>query len=160
MVIPPVILFLGNMAGCVGSLMSSGGVGKKRMKAILNLNKLVEVSLMAYNVFRLVFVPSKLILREIYVGRTLSNFLFLVQCQLFTKVTWNAAQVSKAPTTGTAAATGMGGVGGFDGDDENDGGYSSGHGQSYDYGRYQGNDNDDNGYQYSSGEARQDNEWK
>ena len=93
MVLPPVVLFLGNMAGCVGSIMSNGALGKKRMKAILNLNKLVEVSLMAYNVMRLVLVPSKFVMREVYVGRTLSNFLFLIQCQLFTKVTWNAAQL-------------------------------------------------------------------
>lgn len=101
MVLPPVILFLGNMAGCVGSVMSSGKLGKKRMKAILNLNKLMEISLMAYNVMRLVLVPSKLIPREIYVGRTLTNFLFLVQCQLFTKVTWNTT-VMKGGTTADA----------------------------------------------------------
>ena len=64
MVLPPVVLFLGNMAGCVGSIMSNGALGKKRMKAILNLNKLVEVSLMAYNVMRLVLVPSKFVMRE------------------------------------------------------------------------------------------------
>lgn len=94
MVLPTVFLFLGNMAGCVGSIMSNGALGKKRMKAILNLNKLMEISLMAYNVMRLVLVPSKLVVREVYVGRTLSNFLFLVQCQLFTKVTWNATQLN------------------------------------------------------------------
>ena len=32
----------------------------------------------------------------VYVGRTLSNFLFLVQCQLFTKVTWNATLLKPA----------------------------------------------------------------
>lgn len=103
MVLPPVVLFLGNMLGCVGSIMSNGAMGKKRMKAILNLNKLVELALMAYNVMRLVLVPSKLVVREVYVGRTLSNFLFLVQCQLFTKVTWNAAQIQSG--TGTADMT-------------------------------------------------------
>lgn len=94
MVLPPVVLFLGNMAGCVGSILSNGATGKKRLKAILNLNKLVEIVLMMYNVMRLLLVPSKLVMREVYVGRTLSNFLFLVQCQLFTKVTWNAAKPS------------------------------------------------------------------
>lgn len=105
MVIPPVLLFVGNMSGCVGSILSSGGLGKKRMKAVLNLNKLVEVCLMAYNIFRLVFAPSKLVLKEIYVGRTLSCFVFFIQCQLFTKVTWNAAQVN----TNEGVATGDGG---------------------------------------------------
>ena len=94
MVIPPVILFLGNMAGCVGSITSSGSLGKKRMKGILNLNKFVEIVLMAYNVSRLILVPSKLVPREVFVGRTLSNFLFLVQCQVFTKVTWNATKTT------------------------------------------------------------------
>jgi hypothetical protein len=94
MVLPPVVLFLANMAGCVGSILSHGSIGKKRLKAILNLNKLMEIVLMMYNVMRLIFVPSKLVMREVYVGRTLSNFLFLVQCQLFTKVTWNVAKPS------------------------------------------------------------------
>ncbi len=93
MVFPTVLLFLGNMIGCVASLMSSSSANasrnaKKRMKAVLNLNKLVELCLITYNVFRLIFFPSKYIVKEIYVGRTLTNFLFIVQCQLFTKVTW------------------------------------------------------------------------
>merc|ERR1711971_911948 len=103
--------------------MSSGSMGKKRMKAILNLNKLMEMTLMAYNVMRLVLVPSKLVLREIYVGRTLSNFLFLVQCQLFTKVTWNAAQVKAS----TAAETTYGTF-----DDSQDYAYNEDTYQSYD----------------------------
>lgn len=89
MVTPPVVLFLGNMAGCVGSVMAPGPASKKRMKAILNLNKILELSLMSYNILRLVIFPNRYVLREIYVGRILSNFLFLIQCQLFTKVTWN-----------------------------------------------------------------------
>ncbi len=95
MVIPTVVLFLGNMVGCVVSLMSSSNTGssagratKKKMKAVLNLNKLVELCLIFYNVMRLIFFPSKYVVREIYVGRTLTNFLFIIQCQLFTKVTW------------------------------------------------------------------------
>ena len=99
MVIPSVVLFLGNMVGCCASLMSSGSSStasdssagrktKKRMKAILNLNKLMELVLILYNVMRLIFFPSKYVVREIYVGRTLTNFLFIIQCQLFTKVTW------------------------------------------------------------------------
>jgi hypothetical protein len=96
MVTPPVILFLGNMAGCVGSLVSPTSSSKKRMKAILNLNKLMELSLMTYNILRLVIFPSRFVLREIYVGRVLSNFLFLIQCQLFTKVTWNVTSMKSS----------------------------------------------------------------
>lgn len=110
MVLPPVVLFLGNMAGCVGSILSNGATGKKRLKAILNLNKLVEIVLMMYNVMRLLLVPSKLVMREVYVGRTLSNFLFLVQCQLFTKVTWNAAKPSLQGNT-DRAYNGSGSIG-------------------------------------------------
>ncbi len=111
MVIPPVVLFLGNMAGCVGSLTSNGALGKKRMKGILNLNKLVEVSLLAYNVSRLIIVPSKLIPREVFVGRTLSNFLFLVQCQLFTKVTWAPSLLQTSPDLKDTAERVYGNVG-------------------------------------------------
>ena len=93
MVFPTVLLFLGNMIGCVASLMTASSTNtsrssKKRMKAVLNLNKLMELTLIVYNVFRLIFFPSKLVMREIYVSRTLTNFLFIIQCQLFTKVTW------------------------------------------------------------------------
>jgi hypothetical protein len=92
MVFPTICVFLFNMIGCVASLMSSSTNAsrnaKKRMKAVLNLNKLVELCLIFYNVMRLIFFPSKYVMREIYVSRTLTNFLFIIQCQLFTKVTW------------------------------------------------------------------------
>merc|ERR1712127_859539 len=98
-VIPAILLFLGNMLGCVFSVTSYGNSSsKKRMKAILNLNKVVEVSLLIYNIIRLTIFPNKFVMREIYVGRTLSNFLFMVQCQLFTKVAWGVAQVKKDVT--------------------------------------------------------------
>lgn len=99
-VIPAILLFLGNMLGCVFSVTSYGNSSsKKRMKAILNLNKVVEVSLLIYNIIRLTIFPNKFVMREIYVGRTLSNFLFMVQCQLFTKVAWGVAQVRKEVVT-------------------------------------------------------------
>eukprot|EP00979_Chaetoceros_neogracilis_P007282 scaffold1521_cov271-Chaetoceros_neogracile.AAC.90 len=140
MVLPTVFLFLGNLAGCVGSIMSNGALGKKRMKGILNLNKLMEISLMAYNVMRLVLAPSKLVVREVYVGRTLSNFLFLVQCQLFTKVTWNATQLN--PNSLSADTT----YGNLEGD--------------YDEGQQYGN-NDNLGHQDMDYENDQDNtEWR
>ncbi len=91
MVFPTIVLFLGNMVACLASVMSSSNSGrsaKKRMKAVLNLNKLVEISLIGYNIIRLLAFPSKHVVREIYVGRTLTCFLFVIQCQLFTKVTW------------------------------------------------------------------------
>ena len=146
MVLPPVILFIANMAGCVGSVMSNGHLGKKRMKAILNLNKLMEITLMAYNVLCLLIrTPTKLIPREIYVGRILSNFLFLVQCQLFTKVSWNSGSVNMnkentadavygnmgAAGAGAGAAAGGGAQGGNYGyydDDDDEADYNQGGG--------------------------------
>ena len=91
LVFPTIVLFVGNLIACTGSILGrSGGSGKskKRMKAILNLNKLVELVLFAYNVLRLSIFPSKFVIREVYVGRSISNFIFMTQCQLFTKVTW------------------------------------------------------------------------
>ena len=89
LVLPTIVMFVGNMSGCVAAIVSNQTKGsKKRMKAVLNLNKLVELVLFVYNVLRLTLFPNKFVMREIYVGRTLSNFLFMVQCQLFTKVTW------------------------------------------------------------------------
>merc|ERR1711862_871310 len=46
-----------------------------------------------YNIIRLMIFPSKYIAREVYIGRIFTNFIFLVQCQLFTKVAWDAAIV-------------------------------------------------------------------
>ena len=131
MVLPCVILFLGNMAGCVGSIMSHGALGKKRMKGILNLNKLMEITLMGYNVMRLVLVPSKLVPREIFVGRTLSNFLFLVQCQLFTKVTWNSMMNKNTAAETTYGNTGTGTGYENEGDYEYEAGANAGAGYGY-----------------------------
>lgn len=101
LVVPTMVLFIGNMAGCVASISSRTLKAKKRMKAILNLNKLVELLLFIYNIIRLAFFANnKLVPREVYVGRTLTNFMFIVQCQLFTRVTWDAAQANQGTTAG------------------------------------------------------------
>jgi len=124
LVVPTIRLFIGNMAGCVSSI--SGGrtlKGKKRMKAILNLNKLVELGLFLYNVVRLALVGNRLVPREVYVGRTLTNFMFIVQCQLFTRVTWDAAQVTQGSTVPTGERTTTSSSHGYGGTNDNDGGY-------------------------------------
>ena len=54
-VLPTVGLFIGNMAGCVAAITSPTNSAKKRMKAILNLNKIVELLILMYNLFRYVF---------------------------------------------------------------------------------------------------------
>jgi hypothetical protein len=87
-VIPLTALFIGNLGGVVGSLASPGHAAKKRLKAILNLDKLVEILLLAVYFIRLTIFPSKYIPRELYITGTLHSFLFLIQCQAYTRVSW------------------------------------------------------------------------
>lgn len=90
-VLPAIILFLGNLSGvAVGALTSIKGTGgtKRRLKAILNLNKLLEVLCGLYNIVRLTVAPSKYVPREAYVARIVTNFMFLGFCQVYSKVTW------------------------------------------------------------------------
>jgi hypothetical protein len=88
MVTPLISLFIGNMAGVVASFTQQSHASKKRMKAILNLDKLVEGILLVYYFVRLTVIPSKHIPREIYVAKTLHSVIFLVQLQAYTRVTW------------------------------------------------------------------------
>lgn len=89
---PLVVLFLGEMMGAILGLSGGGGgqshATKKRLKGILNLHKGVELVMMAYNIVRLAIFPSRYTIREVYIGRTISNFFFLLQCQLYTKLSW------------------------------------------------------------------------
>lgn len=102
-VTPLVVLFLGEMMGAilglVGGGAGGGGVGggggagggrvaKRRLKGILNLHKFVELTMLLYNVIRLALFPSRYVAREVYIGRTISNFFFLMQAQLYTKLSW------------------------------------------------------------------------
>eukprot|EP00584_Thalassiosira_punctigera_P002041 CAMPEP_0172529280 /NCGR_PEP_ID=MMETSP1067-20121228/3394_1 /TAXON_ID=265564 ORGANISM="Thalassiosira punctigera, Strain Tpunct2005C2" /NCGR_SAMPLE_ID=MMETSP1067 /ASSEMBLY_ACC=CAM_ASM_000444 /LENGTH=393 /DNA_ID=CAMNT_0013313309 /DNA_START=168 /DNA_END=1346 /DNA_ORIENTATION=+ len=96
-VTPLVVLFLGEMMGAILGLTggsSSSSQQKKRLKGILNLHKGVELVMMFYNVFRLAIWPSKYVVREVFIGRTISNFFFLMQAQLYTKLSWG--DVSKS----------------------------------------------------------------
>ena len=87
-VIPLTLLFIGNLAGVVASITSPGHATKKRMKAILNLDKIVEILLLGWYFLRLTILPSRLVPREIYVANVLHSVFFLIQCQAFTRVTW------------------------------------------------------------------------
>lgn len=96
---PLVILFLGELVGAVMGL--SGGKGgnggrstKRRLKGVLNLHKAVELMTMTYNVIRLAVWPSRYVPREVYIGRTVSNFFFLMQCQLYTSLSWDGVKES------------------------------------------------------------------
>ncbi len=97
-VTPLVVLFLGEMAGAVLGLTGGLGIGsggggashatKRRLKGVLNLHKTVELAMIVYNVVRLAVWPSRYVMREVYIGRTIANFFFLMQAQLYTKLSW------------------------------------------------------------------------
>lgn len=93
LVLPTVGLFVANLAGCFASLSPPSTVTKKRLKLILNGNKIIESMLFVYHFLRLTVFSSEGPVREVYVGRIITNFLFVVQCQLFTKVTWDGVKV-------------------------------------------------------------------
>ena len=151
-VLPTVALFLGNLSGLVvGATMTIKGTGgtKRRLKAILNLNKLIEVMCMAYNVLRLTVLPSRYIPREVYVARIVTNFMFLCFCQVYTKVTWGGVTAKPAEAYGESYYGG----GGNDWEDEQGqqqyGGDAS---AAYAQSPYQ----DDQGY----GDGDEDNRWQ
>jgi hypothetical protein len=87
-VVPLTVMFLANLAGVVASVTSPSHSGKKRMKAILNLDKIIEVVLLVYYFVRLTVAPDKFVPREIFIANTLHSVFFLIQCQAFTRVTW------------------------------------------------------------------------
>jgi len=82
-------VFLGNLAGVVTSVTSQGHSAKNRLKAILNLDKVVETALLIWNLGRVTLFPSKFVPREIFVAGILHSVFFLIQCQAFTRVTWD-----------------------------------------------------------------------
>ena len=101
-VTPLVVLFLGEMMGAILGVTGGGSnashTTKKRLKGILNLHKGVELVMMFYNVLRLAIWPSKYVMREVYIGRTISNFFFLMQAQLYTKLSWD--EIAKSTMEG------------------------------------------------------------
>jgi len=88
-VIPLTLLFIANMAGVVASLTSPSHAAKKRLKAILNLDKLLEVLLIAFYFLRLTIAPSKYTPREMYIANTMHSVFFILQCQAFTRLSWD-----------------------------------------------------------------------
>jgi hypothetical protein len=63
---------------------------KKRLKAILNLDKFVEMLIIVFNFGRLTLFPSKYTPpREIYIARIrcIPSF-FILQSKAFTRLTW------------------------------------------------------------------------
>lgn len=101
-VVPIFILFVGNMAGVVASLTSPSHSAKKRLKAILNLDKLMEVVLIMFSFIRLTILPSRYTPREVYLANVVHSVLFIVQCQAFTRLLWDERFVPMAPPRAAA----------------------------------------------------------
>jgi hypothetical protein len=87
-VVPLTVLFLANLAGAVAALSAGGHNMKTRLKAILNLDKMVEIVLLFWYFLRLTILPSKYVPREIFVASVLHSVFFIIQCQSFTRITW------------------------------------------------------------------------
>lgn len=97
-VMPLTFLFVANMAGAVASITSAGHSSKKRLKAILNLNKLSEVLLILWHVRKLIFSTSNLVPREIYISNILHSVFFILQCHAVTRFVWDEALVMQPQT--------------------------------------------------------------
>ena len=98
LVLPTCVLMLANLAGAVTSITSPHHKSKKRLKTILNLNKLVEVLLIVYYFGRLTLFPPKAMLREVYVANILHSVFFLMQCQSCTRLNWDDSLVMDGTT--------------------------------------------------------------
>eukprot|EP00525_Craspedostauros_australis_P001611 CAMPEP_0198110238 /NCGR_PEP_ID=MMETSP1442-20131203/2257_1 /TAXON_ID= /ORGANISM="Craspedostauros australis, Strain CCMP3328" /LENGTH=368 /DNA_ID=CAMNT_0043766203 /DNA_START=195 /DNA_END=1298 /DNA_ORIENTATION=+ len=90
-VVPLVFLFLSNLVGVAVSLSSPQHSTKKRLKAILNLNKLLEALLIVWYFLRLTIAPSKYVPRELYIANVIHSVFFLIQCQACTRLNWESA---------------------------------------------------------------------
>ncbi len=87
-VVPLIALFVANMAGVVVSITSPSHSANKRLKAILNLDKVIEALLMVYYLLRLTVIPTVSVSREVYIANILHSVIFILQCQAFTRLSW------------------------------------------------------------------------
>jgi hypothetical protein len=81
-------LFIANLVGMVASFSSPSHSAKKRLKAILNLDKVLEAILLFWYFIRLTVAPSRYVPREVFIASTLHSVFFIIQCQAFTRVSW------------------------------------------------------------------------
>lgn len=82
------LLFVGNLSGLVISVMAGPKSSKKRLKAILNLNKLQEIIIIIYAFGRLSLFPSQYTPREIYIATILHCMFFLGNNFGCTRLVW------------------------------------------------------------------------
>ena len=94
LVTPLVFLFVTNLGGALVSLSTttSTSATKRRLKAILKADMLVELILLLYYTIRLTIAPSKYISREVYVANIFHSIIFGLQCHAFTRVSWDDRQ--------------------------------------------------------------------
>lgn len=64
---------------------------------------MLEAFLIVWNVGRLTVAPSRYVPREVYVSSTLHSIFFILQCQAFTRLTWdeNSAVLPSSAAPGT-----------------------------------------------------------
>lgn len=99
-VTPLIFLFLSNMVGVFASLTNPSHNTKKRLKAILNLDKFLESALMVFYLLRLTVFPPAHIPREIFIANIFHSVFFILQAQAFTRLSWDEAV---APSIGSYA---------------------------------------------------------
>ena len=96
-VLPLCLLFLSNLAGMVTTFTSPHHRTKKRLKAILNLDKVVEIVLMGYHLGRLTLFSQSQALKEPHIAGILHSVVYFLQCQACTRLTWD--DTKSIPTT-------------------------------------------------------------
>jgi hypothetical protein len=98
-VVPLVLLLVSHLFGCITTLTTPrpSHAVKKRLKAILNLDKLLELCLALLAAIRLTVWPSRYTPREVYMAQMFHALFFLLQCQTFTRLSWEDGIVAGAP---------------------------------------------------------------
>jgi len=83
-----------NLAGFVVSMSARGPT--KKLKIVINNNKVVEFVELIFNAWVLLFQPNaNKNVREESLVRTFTNVFFLMQLQLYTKATWGVNRLSE-----------------------------------------------------------------
>lgn len=88
-VTPLIFLFVCNMVGVFASLTNPSHNTKKRLKAVLNLDKFLEAALMVFYLLRLTVFPPAHIPREIFIANIFHSVFFILQAQAFTRLSWD-----------------------------------------------------------------------
>jgi hypothetical protein len=92
---PLTFLFVANLAGVVVTFTSAPGhhvTSKRRLKAILNLDKLLEILLIVQALARLSIFPGNPRTtppRDVYINNVIYSLFFLLQTHGFTRLNWD-----------------------------------------------------------------------